>query len=170
MTDSDESNESILNVLRKAEVKRLATAEIAEELSITPRQTLNRLSKMEGDRVIRENVGGTSMWLLSETERTKIVDPEIGDWARWATHTMGISRTTALTGVVAFIGGALLVFSSLTAAIQGISIPFTDQRYLLIVGYSGIAAGGAAVMIAGVLRGSTHLMMVIAKRRIRANR
>lgn len=164
MTDSEVPDEEILDVLWSAEVARMTTSEIAKPLTLTRRQVLNRLNAMAGDRVEREKVSGTVMWKLHETEMTEPVDPRIGPWARRAKQINDIMTYTVKTGGLCFVVGAVLVFVSLTAAVENIVIPFTSQEDLLIWSYVLLAAGSASVMLAGAGRLTTEGMMAYARR------
>lgn len=72
-----ESDEDILSVLRSAEDPVLSTAEIAEQLTIKRRSTLDRLRTLEEhDLVESKQIGGrNTVWWLSVRGRTGAAIP-----------------------------------------------------------------------------------------------
>lgn len=73
-----ESDEEILSVLRSAEDPVLSTAEIAEQLTIKRRSTLNRLHTLEERGLVEsKQIGGrNTVWWLSTKGQTGDAIPD----------------------------------------------------------------------------------------------
>ena len=72
-----ESDEDILSVLRRAADPVLSTAEIAEQLTIKRRSTLDRLRTLEEQELVEsKQIGGrNTVWWLSAKGRTGAAIP-----------------------------------------------------------------------------------------------
>lgn len=164
----DESDEDILNVLREADDRYLSTKEIADELTIGKRQTGGRLNELEAaDRVERRQFGRTHAWRLGPNEPTNPVDPELGSIIKWSVWSKSYGKDVQRFGKGFLLLGGALVFVSLTATLQDVSLPPFTNTELLVLGYGFLAASGAVFVVAGCFRLVGMMAPRIAERRIK---
>lgn len=152
-----ESDEDILNVIR-AEMEKedgedeLTTAEIAEKLSIKPKQTHNRLTELKGTRVKKRRAGQTDMWSLAPGEPEVVMNPQLGpviarsSWARRKSKDVN-----AIGYFFAKIGFGLLIIA-ITILVSEVALPLLSWEVLLAFGYSSGIVGAFIVMSGEMLR------------------
>jgi len=144
----EDTDEEILNVLREADEEYLPTTEIAEELSNGKRRTGGRLNELEGEgRVEHKELGQTYIWTLADEEHSNPVKPGLGDIVRRSNLLRHYGKGIATTGKDIFIIGGVFVLVSLTANLQGASLPLLSNTQILIGGYMALVGGGGALFI-----------------------
>ena len=144
----------------------LSTSEIAEGLSIGSAQTRNRLMELEAQgRVDSKSFGQSRGWCLSESESREIIHPQISTISRWSNIIKGCSKSVYRTGAAFFAAGGVLVVAALTVAIKGTTPPLFTSDQLLVYGYASLAAGGVSVLLAGLMKLTASIAVVVAKYR-----
>jgi len=148
-----ESDETILNVLRRAEDDYLSNQDIADELSIDAPQVNNRMDDLWGEgRVERRNVGTGYLWKLSETETRTPIYPDyeyVADWSR-KLRWWGMAFRPA--GRLFTLAGATIVVIALSAVIGSMPLPMYSAQKYLAGGYVSAGVGILTWMLSYVLR------------------
>lgn len=150
-----ESDETILNVLRRAEDDYLSNQDIADELSIDAPQVNNRMGELwdEGEgRIERRNVGTGYLWKLSETETRTPIHPDYEYVADWSRKLRWWGMTVRPVGRWFTLAGAAVVVIALSAVIGSTPLPVYSTQEYLAGGYVSAAVGIVTWMLSYGLR------------------
>lgn len=158
----DPPNEVILNVLRTSDKRGLGTSEIVDAVDLGADAVRDRLHGLEAEgRVVSETIGSKSdysfMWYLSEGERTKPVNPQIGRLINWCEHVKTIGGAALYGAKIMGLTGVVIIVLALTAIAEGIllgNIPATTLLYIgwaTVLGAAGAGAGGGGLIYIGVV-------------------
>lgn len=142
--DDSLSDEAILNVLRRNDDKVLKTAEIADELPITPNWTSKRLNQLENQgRVHSKSAGQGRVWWLDDSEAPSPVAEGIGDIMWYSTLANRTGRMVMLTGIGTFaVSGLLLVPILLFGFFPALNeLPVTVNDFATVAMLAAFAAG-----------------------------
>jgi len=164
------SDREILNVFRYAENTEetmLKTAEVAEELPISPEWTHERLERLEDDgRVQSRTFAGVDVWRLSPSETSTPIPASAGDLGWWRYQARESAFIAYRWGMTLLMVGGLLL-------IPAFFLYSTDQVNRLIFHQNMYgAAAMAAALVAGLafVGGSiTHLSAIAIQRYLRQN-
>lgn len=166
--DPNESDEEILNVLRRSDEEYMSTKEIANDLSIGKRRTGGRLNELENKRrVERKEFGQTNAWKLAEGEPQQPVNRELGNIIYWSTWTKKYSQDVQQIGKLFLWFGAGFVVLSLTASVQNVSFPLLTNTQLLVLGYGFLLGSGAIYLTAGLFRLGSFAGPRVVERRLK---
>lgn len=155
--DNEEvSDEEILNILRRSKDERLSSSEVADELPITQRRTVDRLKKLQDAKrpgVIQRKVGQGFMWRLADSELDTPVQPKFEGIARWSSRARTTGNDISMVGNKFLKIGIGIVFVALTALFyQDLTIPFVEKVTVLAFGYATLAGGGGSRVLGELLR------------------
>lgn len=144
------SDEEILNVFRRSEESVLGTSEVAAKLNIGDDQTRNRLNDLhEEERVGSRKIGNTRVWVLSPSEPTRVVDPEIARIQQLCREIKLSARWVAITGGGAFVVGGVLLIAYLSAIIGELSTAVPPNE-IATWGLGLLGAGGFVAFLGGL--------------------
>lgn len=149
-------DEEILNVLRRSDDERLSSSEIAAELPITQRRTVDRLKTLRDAKrpgVVQKKVGQGFMWRLAESEPDTQVQPELEWITGWSSRSRAAGKDISRIGNRFLKVGLGIVFVALTAVFyHGVTIPLAENVIVLAFGYAILAGGGCARAFGELLR------------------